>query len=121
MLAGRTHFTIDGTVILMPQINAGNFRAIGMGRTERWHELPDVPTMAEQGFPDFTLDAWTGLVAPAGTPAPIIARLNAAINTGLGTPETKATLAVSVRSRRPARPRNLGRSSPTRAGAGANL
>jgi tripartite-type tricarboxylate transporter receptor subunit TctC len=92
MLAGRTHFTIDGTVILMPQIKAGKFRAIGTARSERWPELPDVPTLVEQGFPDFTIDAWTGVVAPAGTPAPIIARLNEAIAKGLASPETKATL-----------------------------
>ena len=92
MLAGRTHFTIDGTVILMPQIRAGKFRAIAMARAQRWPELPDVPTLVEQGFPDFTIDAWTGIVAPAGTPAPIIARLNAAINAGLNSAETKATL-----------------------------
>jgi tripartite-type tricarboxylate transporter receptor subunit TctC len=92
LVAGRNHYTIDGTVILMPQVRAGKLRAIATGRSERWPELPDVPTMVEQGFPDFTLDAWTGVVAPAGTPEPIIARLNAAINAGLNSPETKATL-----------------------------
>lgn len=92
MLAGRTHFTIDGTVILMPQVRAGKFRAIAMARSERWPELPDVPTLVEQGFPDFVLDAWTGVVAPHGTPAPIIAKLNAAINAGLKSSETKAAL-----------------------------
>jgi tripartite-type tricarboxylate transporter receptor subunit TctC len=51
-----------------------------------------VATLVEQGFPDFTLDAWTGVVAPAGTPAPIIARLNEAINKGLTSAETKAAL-----------------------------
>ena len=92
MLAGRTHFTIDGTVILMPHVRSGKFRAIATGRPERWPELPDLPTMTEQGFPDFTLDAWTGIVAPAGTPAPIVEKLNAAINKGLASPETKAAL-----------------------------
>jgi tripartite-type tricarboxylate transporter receptor subunit TctC len=92
MLAGRTHFTIDGTVILLPQVRAGKFRAIAMARSERWPELPDVQTLVEQGFPDFTLDAWTGVVAPAGTPAPIVARLNEAINKGLTSAETKAAL-----------------------------
>ena len=92
MLGGRTHYTIDGTVILMPQIRAGKFRAIGMARSERWPELPDVPTMVEQGYPDFTIDAWTGVVAPAGTPAPIVAKLNAAINAGLNADDTKAAL-----------------------------
>ncbi len=92
MLAGRTHFTIDGTVILMPQVRAGKFRAIAMARAERWPELPDVPTLVESGFPDFTIDAWTGVVAPAGTPEPILAKLNAAINAGLASPETKTAL-----------------------------
>jgi hypothetical protein len=87
-----SNFTIDGTVILMPQIKAGKFRAIAMGRPQRWPELPDVPTLVEQGYPDFVIDAWTGVVAPAGTPAPIVARLNAVINAGLATPESKETM-----------------------------
>ena len=92
LVAGRNHYTIDGTVILMPQIRAGKLRAIGMGRAERWPELPDVPTLVEQGFPDFTIDAWTGVVAPHGTPAPIVTKINAAINAGLKTTEAKTAL-----------------------------
>ena len=68
LVAGRNHYTIDGTVILMPQISAGKLRAIATARAERWPELPDVPTLVESGFPDFTIDAWTGVVAPHGTP-----------------------------------------------------
>ena len=52
-----------------------------------------MPTLVESGFPDFTIDAWTGVAAPAGTPAEIVARLNAAINEGLKAPESKTTLA----------------------------
>jgi tripartite-type tricarboxylate transporter receptor subunit TctC len=92
LTAGRNHYTIDGTVILMPQIKAGKLRAIGMARGERWHEIPDAPTLVEQGYPDFTLDAWTGVVAPHGTPEPILNRLNAAITAGLKTPEAKEAL-----------------------------
>jgi tripartite-type tricarboxylate transporter receptor subunit TctC len=92
MLAGRTHFTIDGTVILMPHIRSGKLRAIGMGRPQRWHELPDVPTLPEQGFADFTLDAWTGVVAPAGISPAVVEKLNATINAGLRSPEVKAAL-----------------------------
>jgi tripartite-type tricarboxylate transporter receptor subunit TctC len=92
LVAGRNHYTIDGTVILMPQVRAGKLRAIATGRSERWPELPDVPTMVEQGFPDFTLDAWTGVVAPAGTPEPILAKLNEAINKGLQSAEAKSAL-----------------------------
>ena len=53
-----------------------------MARAERWPELPDVPTLVESGFPDFTIDAWTGVVAPPARPPPIVAKLNAAINDG---------------------------------------
>ena len=86
LVAGRNHYTIDGTVILMPQVRAGKLRAIAIARAERWPELPNVPTLVESGFPDFTIDAWTGVVAPKGTPEPIIAKLNAAITAGLKTP-----------------------------------
>jgi tripartite-type tricarboxylate transporter receptor subunit TctC len=92
LVAGRNHYTIDGTVILMPQVKAGKLRAIAMARSERWPELPDVPTLVESGFPDFTLDAWTGIVAPHGTPEPILAKINAAINAGLKSDEAKSAL-----------------------------
>jgi tripartite-type tricarboxylate transporter receptor subunit TctC len=93
LLGGQTHFTIDGMLILIPQVKAGKFRALAVARPERWPDLPNVPTFVESGFPDFVIDAWTGIVAPKGTPAPIIAKLNAAINEGLKTNEIKAALA----------------------------
>ena len=92
LVAGRNHYTIDGTVILMPQVKAGKLRPIAMARSERWPDLPDVPTLIESGFPDFTLDAWTGVVAPHGTPEPILAKLNSAINAGLKSAEAKTAL-----------------------------
>ena len=63
-----------------------------MARGERWQEIPDVPTLVEQGYPDFTLDAWTGVVAPHGAPEPILAKLNDAIIKGLKTAEAKTAL-----------------------------
>jgi tripartite-type tricarboxylate transporter receptor subunit TctC len=92
LLAGRIHYTIDGTVALMPHVRSGKFTPVAMARGERWPELPNVPTLVESGFPDFTLDAWAGVVAPAGTPAPVVAKLNGAISAGLKTPEAKAAL-----------------------------
>ncbi len=83
LLGGRTQFTIDGLVTLYPLIKAGKVRALAVARAERWPALPDVPTLVESGYPDFVIDAWTGVVAPAGTPAPIVDKLNTAINTGL--------------------------------------
>jgi tripartite-type tricarboxylate transporter receptor subunit TctC len=92
LLAGRIHYTIDGTVALMPHVRSGKFTPIAMARGERWPELPNVPTLVESGFPDFTLDAWAGVVAPHGTPEPIVAKLNAAITAGLKSAEAKTAL-----------------------------
>ena len=83
LLGGRTQFTIDGLTTLYPLIQAGKIRALGIARGERWPALPEVPTLVESGYPDFVVDAWTGIVAPAGTPASIINQLNAAVNEGL--------------------------------------
>ena len=93
LLGGRTQFTIDGLVTLYPLIKAGKVRPLAVARAERWPALPDVPTLAESGYPDFVLDAWTGVVAPAGTPTAVVAKLNAAINAGLQTPAAQASLA----------------------------
>jgi tripartite-type tricarboxylate transporter receptor subunit TctC len=93
LLGNRTQFTIDGLVTLYPLIAAGKLRALAVARPERWPALPDVPTMVESGYPDFVLDAWSGLLAPAGTPPEIITKLNAAVNEGLQTQATKDNLA----------------------------
>jgi tripartite-type tricarboxylate transporter receptor subunit TctC len=61
--------------------------------------LPDVPTMAEQGYPQLVANSWNGLAAPAGTPAPIISRLDQAVVEALNTPELKvkfASLGVTI-------------------------
>ena len=64
-----------------------------MTSPKRFADLPDVPTMVEAGYPDFVMPFWTGVVAPAGTPEPVIARLNRVINDGLNSAEMKASLA----------------------------
>jgi len=92
LLAGQTHFTIDGMLILIPQIKQGKLRPLAVARPERWADLPDVPTFVESGFPDLIVDAWTGVVTPKGTPVPVIDKLNAAINEGLRTQEIKTAL-----------------------------
>jgi tripartite-type tricarboxylate transporter receptor subunit TctC len=93
LLGGQTQFTIDGLVTLYPLIKAGKLRALAVARAERWPALPDVPTLVESGYPDFVLDAWTGLVAPAGTPRAIVERLNAAVNVGLTSAASQENLA----------------------------
>jgi tripartite-type tricarboxylate transporter receptor subunit TctC len=93
LLAGRTQFTMDALTSLYPLIRGGKVRALAIARGERWPELPDVPTLVESGFPDFTIDAWTGVAVPAGTPSQIVAMLNRAINEGLASADSKAMLA----------------------------
>jgi tripartite-type tricarboxylate transporter receptor subunit TctC len=93
LLAGRTQFTIDGLTTLYPLIKAGKLRPLAIARAERWPALPDVPTLVESGFPDFVIDAWTGVVAPAGTPYAIVTKLNGAINDSLKTPQAQALFA----------------------------
>jgi tripartite-type tricarboxylate transporter receptor subunit TctC len=92
LLGGRTQFTIDGLVTLLPLIKAGKLRALAIARGERWPALPDVPTLVESGYPDFVIDAWTGMVAPAGTPPAVVEKLNAAINAALKSPAMQETL-----------------------------
>src|ERR1700761_994769 len=62
--------------VLLPHIKAGALRPIALGTTERASTLPEVPTTAEVGMPDLLAENWHGMVAPAGTPAPVIAALN---------------------------------------------
>jgi len=92
LLGGQTHMTIDGLTGLYPLVTEGKVRALAVARDTRWPALPDVPTLVESGYPDFVLDAWTGVVAPVGTPRAIIDKLNAAINAGLQSDEAKASL-----------------------------
>jgi tripartite-type tricarboxylate transporter receptor subunit TctC len=92
VVAGNVQMTFEGTSVLLPLIEAGRLRALAVTTPKRIPQLPDVPTMVESGFPNFVSTSWTGLLAPAHTPQPVIAKLNAAINDGLKTPELKTAL-----------------------------
>ncbi len=72
----------------LPAIRDGRLRAIAVTGRKRTMVLPDTPTIAEAGYPGFDVSGWSGIMAPAGTPAPIIAKLNAAFARVLRTPET---------------------------------
>jgi len=75
LLAGRTQFTAAGTPPLMPHVQAGKLRAVAVGATKRLPILPDVKTVAEQGYPGFETAQWYGLNAPAKVPDAIANRL----------------------------------------------
>jgi tripartite-type tricarboxylate transporter receptor subunit TctC len=92
-IGGQIQIHASARVLLLPQIQAGKLRALAVASEKRWPELPDVPTLTEAGFPGFPTDIWYGILAPAGTPAPVISRLNGVINARLKTPEMQASLA----------------------------
>jgi tripartite-type tricarboxylate transporter receptor subunit TctC len=82
----------DGPTVIT-QIQAGKIRAIAATSHNRSEIFPDVPTFVEQGFADTVADQWAGVLAPAGTPAGIVAKLNAAIAAVMREPEVRARLA----------------------------
>ena len=92
LLGGETQasFATIGTVI--SQIQAGRLRALGVGSTAPSRTLPGVPTISDAGLPGYDMNPWIGVFAPAGTPRPIIDRLNSEINQALALPEVMSTL-----------------------------
>ena len=92
LLAGRLQMQFDALTLLQPLIKEGKLRALAVVSNTRWPYLPDVPTLAETGFKDFPGNPWAGIMAPPGTPAAIVAKLNAVTNEILRSPDTKASL-----------------------------
>jgi tripartite-type tricarboxylate transporter receptor subunit TctC len=93
MVAGDTHFTTISTLLSLPQIQAGALRAIANGNPTREAQFPDLPTVAEQGYPGFEAIQWIGLLTTAGTPREIIERINSEINRALKDPDLIAKFA----------------------------
>ena len=90
LLAGQLDMMLDTGSLA--QVKAGSLRALAVASRHRLPELPDVPTFDEIGVKDMYASAWYGVVAPAGTPAPVIDRLNREINAILAEPEIRKTL-----------------------------
>jgi len=75
MMSGQAHLLINGIPDLLPAVKSGRVRAIAIMAEKRHSVLPDISTMAEQGYKDFVLGNWVGIVMPTGTPKPIIDRM----------------------------------------------
>jgi tripartite-type tricarboxylate transporter receptor subunit TctC len=86
VLGGRVKVTFAGVPNVLNQVRNGRLRALGVTSARRWPDLADVPTIAEAGVPGYDASLWLGMMAPAGTPAPIIERLANAIGTALHDP-----------------------------------
>lgn len=93
LLGQNVQMTFEAISILLPLIREGKVRALAVTSPARTPLAPDLPTMMEAGVPNYEVTTFNGIAAPAGTPAPIIGKLNAAINEGLLTAATKETLA----------------------------
>src|SRR5579862_5048447 len=90
IIAGRVSMMFADFTTAIPHVNAGTLRPLAVSRIKRSTLFPDLPTMDEAGIKGFNLDAWAGLVAPAGTPPAVIARLNGALRTIVDSPEVQA-------------------------------
>jgi tripartite-type tricarboxylate transporter receptor subunit TctC len=93
VLGGQAQITFVETSTGLSLVQDGKVRAIAVGNERRAPELPDVPTMVESGYPGFINRNWTALVAPAGTPPAIVAKLNGIVTDFNKSPETIAALA----------------------------
>jgi len=89
LLAGRLDATLTAISTAVPHIQAGKLRVLGVANEERTPLYPDAPTLREQGLPSVVGYGWYGMLAPAGTPAAIVARLNAEINAAVADPEVR--------------------------------
>ena len=83
LIAGQVHLMMESLNSITPHARAGRVRALGVSGAKRSAALPDTPTIAEAGVPGYEATTWNGIVAPAGTPKPIVAKLNAELNKAL--------------------------------------
>jgi tripartite-type tricarboxylate transporter receptor subunit TctC len=92
LIAGNVQLMFESTNSIAPHVKAGRVRALAVTGAQRAKSLPDVPTMMEAGVPGYEVTAWTGVIAPAGLPRPILERLNAAVNSAINDATAKARL-----------------------------
>jgi len=94
VIAGQVQIMLNGIPSSMPHLKSGRIRALAVTTARRSPAAPELPTMAEAGYPGAESTSWTGVLAPAGTPAGVIARLNTEFVRALRTPEVSARLSA---------------------------
>jgi len=92
MIAGRTQFLMGAVNTAVPHVREGRLRALAVTGTKRIQSLPELRTLEESGLPGFVVTTWQGLFAPAGTPAAVLARINAEFAKAVHSPELKPRL-----------------------------
>lgn len=90
LVGGQVQLLFGDVGLVLPHVKAGNLKAIAVTSKQRATPLPDVPTMIEAGVPGYQMGTWWGLLAPAGTPRPIVARLSAEVRKALSLPEIQS-------------------------------
>lgn len=94
LLGGQVQVMVNNLVEVLPHLKGGKIRALAMATSKRTPALPDLPTVAESGLAGYEMQLWYGLVAPAGTPPAIVAKLNEVVRIMQQQPEVKARLAA---------------------------
>jgi tripartite-type tricarboxylate transporter receptor subunit TctC len=108
LIGGQVQALFADVPVLLPQIQGGKLRPLAAASDKRNPALPDVPTLAELGMPNTSADNWYGVLAPAKTPAPVVAKLNAVITEALKDPETAKKLTDSGAIPTPTTPEAFG-------------
>jgi tripartite-type tricarboxylate transporter receptor subunit TctC len=93
LLGGHVHVAFDNTPNVLPQVKAGKLRALAITSATRSDMVPEVPTVSEAGVPGYEVGVWFGIVAPAGTPPAVLAKLNTELNRMLAMPDVKQKFA----------------------------
>jgi tripartite-type tricarboxylate transporter receptor subunit TctC len=94
LIAGQVHLMMESLNSITPHAKAGRVRGLGVSGAKRSAALPEMPTIAEAGVPGYEAATWNGIVAPAGIPKPVLARLNAEINKALASPALRQRFAA---------------------------
>ena len=92
VMGGRVDMIFDTAASSMPHVKSGKLKAVAIARSSRSPDLPDVPTFAEAGYPKYETSGWYGVLAPAGTPRPIVERLQQEFVKAIGTADVKERL-----------------------------
>ena len=92
LIGGEVQFVVAPATAALPHVKSGRLLAIGATGSQRWQGLPDVPTVAEQGVAGFDVQSWAGIMAPAGTPRPVVDRLNVELRKALKVGEVHSRL-----------------------------
>ena len=109
LIAGQVQLLFVSIPSVLPHVKGGRLRALAVSTTRRSASAPDVPTVAEQGYPGFDYSNWNALFAPAKTPAPIVKKVNASVVSALRQPDVAQKLSSQGADPAPGTPEELGR------------